>query len=146
MPGVAAHAGRRSRHSRMGGGQGRVTLPALLPGLRRGPEIVHAMAGDAVRRFDFGPSHDERAMLALEEFLLLPRVAPAAEGGDFVRCGDAVRRDGSSGITVFHTGAVAGVAAQSFLEMRVGLKVGDLLGVAWRAEFVRLLGQNGRGK
>ena len=85
-------------------------------------------------------------MFALKEFFLLAAMASAAESGHFVRRGHAVRRDGSSGITVFHTGAVAGVAAQSFLEMRVGLEVGDLLGVAWRAEFVRLLGQNGRGK
>jgi hypothetical protein len=116
----------------------------LLLGLSRGAEIVHAVAGGAVCGFDLGPRHDQLSVLAFEKLLLFRRVASAAEGRDFVRGGHAVRRDGSCGCTMLHAGAVAGVATQSFLEMLVCLKIGDLFGVARRAELVSFLGHKGQ--
>ncbi len=120
-----------------------MTLLALLP---CGPETVHAVASGAVGRFRLRPRHDQRAMLARQEFFLLGGVASAAERGDFVRRGDAVGRDGSRRGAVLHAGSVAGVAAQSFLEVFVSCKIGDLLGVARRAKFLSFLGQEGKRK
>ncbi len=118
-----------------------MTLLALLP---RGPEIVHAVAGGAVGRFRLRPRHDQRAVLAGEELFLLDAMACATQGGYFIRRGDAVRRDGAGGVAVLHAGAVADVAAQSFLGMFVSCKIGDLLGMARRAEFLSFLGREGK--
>ena len=121
-----------------------MTPHALLQGLPRGAEIVHAVAGGAVGGFDFGPRHDQLSVLAFEELLLFHGMASAAEGRDFVRRGHAVRRDGSCRGAMLHAWAVAGVATQAFLEMLVGLKIRDLLAMARRAEFVSFLGQQGQ--
>jgi hypothetical protein len=99
------------------------------------------MARGAVRPFDFGPGHDQLAMLAFEKFRLRRGMASAAERGNFVRRGDPVRRRGAGGGTVLHAGSVTGVATQSFLEVLVGQEIGDLLGVARGAEFMRLLSE-----
>ena len=141
VPGMATHAGSRRRYGRMSRGQGGVTPQALLLGLPRRAEIVHAVAGGAICGSDFGPRHDQLSVLAFEVLLLFHGVASAAEGRDFVRRSHSVRRDGARGCTMLHAGAVAGVATQSFLEMLVGLKIGDLFAMARRAEFVSFLGQ-----
>src|SRR5262245_40610151 len=124
-------------------GQSGMTLPALLLGLSRGPEIVDTVTSGAVCRSDLGPRHNQRAVPAGEELLLLDGMASATEGWDFVRRGDTVRRDRSCRSAVLHAGTVAGVAAQAPFEMLVCLKIGGLLAVAWHAEFVSLLGQHG---
>ena len=141
MTGVATHAESLGRDGRVRGGQRGVTFLALLLGLPGGPEIVNAVAGGAVRRFDFGTRHNQRAVLACEELFLRAGMASAAEGGDFIRRGYPVRGNGSGGSAVLHAGAVAGVAAQAFFEMFVSLEIGNLLGVARRAEFVSFLGR-----
>src|SRR5262245_59753156 len=113
----------------MRSGERRVTSLALLPHLRRCAEIVDAVAGGAVRRSGFGSRHDGLSMLALEELFARGVVAPAAQRRNFIRRGDAVRRDRSGGSAVLDTGAMTCVAAQSLLEMLMGLEVGNLFGV-----------------
>src|SRR5260370_31423130 len=77
---------------------------------------------------------------------MLAGMACAAEGRDVVRRCDAIRRRCADRGAVLHAGSVAGVAAQSFFEMRVGLEIGDLLGVAGRAKFVSFLGKEREGE
>src|SRR2546422_590626 len=107
----------------MRGRKAGMALLALLPHLRSGPKIVHAVAGRAVRGFHLGSRHDELAVLAFEELLLLAGMASATERRRFVRRGDTVRWRRSGGRPVFDARPVARVAAQSFLEMCVGLEI-----------------------
>jgi hypothetical protein len=73
-------------------------------------------------------------------------VARSAQRGDFVGRGDAVRRRSAGRLHVLLAFAVAGVAAQAFLEVRVRTEVLHLPGMARRAKFVRLLRERQAGQ
>lgn len=102
------------------------------------PQSMDSVAGCALRRFL--PRQHQHAMLAAAILLLLRAVALSAKRRDFVGRGDAIRRDGACRVAMLEARAVAYVAAQALLKVRVRLEIRDLFGVARTAKLMHLLG------
>lgn len=119
--------------------QHRMAFLALLLRLFRRSQAMHSMAGGTVGGLHLRPRHHESGMFGGEIVLLLCGMACATKRGHLVRRGNPIRRCRSRGSSMLHALPVTGIAAQSFGEMRMCLKIRHLLGMARRAIFMRLL-------
>src|SRR5205085_10057166 len=72
-------------------------------------------------------------------------MARSAQGGHLVRSGHAIRRRGAGGRPMLHALAMARVTTEPLGEMRMRLKIADLLRMARSAKLMRLLRKQRRG-
>jgi hypothetical protein len=108
--------------------------------LNRGILRVYAVASTAVWSADPARHGENCGVLALVELGFLGCVAATAEGRDFLRSRDSVRRRSAGGFAVLRACAVTRVAAQRFRGVRVLEEITDLFGVAGLAQRVHGLG------
>lgn len=113
--------------------QNRVAFLALLLRLLSRSQSMHAMARGADCGFRRSMRYYKCGVLAGQIIFLFCRMAGSAECWNFIRSSHAVWRSSTGGRPMLHTLAVAGIAAQAFRKMRMGLEVANLLAMTRRA-------------